>query len=176
MATLWTACEVYLNQAQDLVGHLTPAQYDVPHANCFGASIGGHVRHCAEHFEIFRNGLESGLIDYDARARGTADESDPAAATDRLGNLAVWFRENENRLPNDESLKVKVSCGDNICEWEGSTVGRELQFLVSHTVHHFAIIGIMCEAQGLVLASDFGIAPSTLQARNEELEKRRHRA
>ncbi|NNE91426.1 MAG: DinB family protein [Verrucomicrobiales bacterium] len=177
MPTLWTACEAYLIQARDLVDRLSPAQYDVAHANCFGASIGGHIRHCAEHFEIFRTGLEAGRIDYDARARGTADESDPVIAGERLGELAAWFSNHENIAEAGKAVQVQVNCGDSVCEWQGSTVGRELQFLVSHTVHHFAIIGIMCEAQGIELALNFGVAPSTLLAREMELEEQRaHRA
>jgi hypothetical protein len=47
-------------------------------------------------------------------------------------------------------------------EWSESTVGRELQFLVSHTVHHFALIRLLLGGEGPVLGPDFGVAPSTV--------------
>ncbi|MCB1237089.1 MAG: hypothetical protein KDM91_18620 [Verrucomicrobiae bacterium] len=165
MTTLWHACERFLGQARTLTLELDSARYSAPHANCFGGSIGGHIRHCLEHFEQFRAGLESGDIDYDARQRGTPEESDPARATDRLGELAEWFarQEEDGGIAPNRPVRVRVDCGTGSECREGSTVGRELQFLVSHTVHHFAIIAIMCEAQGIRVSPDFGIAPSTLK-------------
>lgn len=164
---LWNACERYLNQARTLLSRLSAAQYSVPHAHCYGGSIGGHLRHCLEHFEGFRHGIELGAIDYDARNRGTPEETDPAAAGEKLEELAGWFRNNAETFGNSGRLRVKVDCGGD-CEpgWEDSTVGRELQFLASHTVHHFAIIGIMCEAQSIPIDSEFGVAPSTLKHQN----------
>ena len=45
-----------------------------------------------------------------------------------------------------------------------STLSRELQFLVSHTVHHDALIAAAARALGVATEPDFGIAPSTLKA------------
>ena len=44
-----------------------------------------------------------------------------------------------------------------------STVRRELIFLVSHTVHHYALIAVMLRHQAVGLPADFGVAPSTLR-------------
>ena len=165
MIELWNASERYLDQARTLVARLTAAQYSVAHAHCYGGSIGGHIRHCLEHFEGFRRGIESGAIDYDARERGTPEEADPEAALAKLDDLIGWFRENSGGFENGQRLRVKVDCGGD-CDagWEESTVGRELQFLASHTVHHFAIIGIMCDAQSIPIEREFGVAPSTLKS------------
>ncbi|UCF67889.1 MAG: DinB family protein [Acidobacteriota bacterium] len=46
--------------------------------------------------------------------------------------------------------------------WSRSSVGRELRFLLSHTVHHFAIIGLMLRMLGGEPPAAFGVAPSTL--------------
>ena len=45
----------------------------------------------------------------------------------------------------------------------GSTVGRELAYVLSHTIHHNAIIGSMVKALGGVLPERFGYAPSTVR-------------
>ena len=42
---------------------------------------------------------------------------------------------------------------------------RELQFLVSHTIHHYALIGVLLAAEGFDVSlefPEFGVAPSTL--------------
>jgi hypothetical protein len=62
-------------------------------------------------------------------------------------------------------LLVKMDCGGDEIEWQPSTTGRELQFLVSHTVHHFAMIGGICRALEVEMEENFGVAPSTLRHR-----------
>jgi hypothetical protein len=42
-----------------------------------------------------------------------------------------------------------------------STVGREVVFLVSHTIHHNAIVAQMLQARGLAVAPRFGFAAAT---------------
>lgn len=42
-------------------------------------------------------------------------------------------------------------------------MARELAFLTSQTIHHMAIIGLLAEQQGIPLAEDFGVHPSTLR-------------
>lgn len=43
-----------------------------------------------------------------------------------------------------------------------STVARELLFVVSHTVHHNAIIGAIAALLGVRTPERFGYAPSTI--------------
>jgi hypothetical protein len=42
-----------------------------------------------------------------------------------------------------------------------SSVGREVAFVTSHTVHHNAILGQLLCAHGVHVPLRFGIAPST---------------
>jgi hypothetical protein len=42
-----------------------------------------------------------------------------------------------------------------------TTLGRELLFLSSHTVHHFALVAQYCRAAGVEPEQDFGKAPAT---------------
>ncbi|MBP6670575.1 MAG: hypothetical protein KA180_14065, partial [Gemmatimonadales bacterium] len=53
-------------------------------------------------------------------------------------------------------------------DWSDSSVKRELQFLVSHTVHHYALIKELLRREGFDPGAEFGVAPSTLQARDRE--------
>ena len=64
----------------------------------------------------------------------------------------------------DRSLQVRSETPmPGVPEWCGSTVYRELQFLVSHTIHHYAIIGTILRSRGFEPGMDFGVAPSTLR-------------
>lgn len=53
-------------------------------------------------------------------------------------------------------------------DWSDSSVKRELQFLVSHTVHHYALIKELLRREGFDPGAEFGVAPSTLQARDQQ--------
>jgi hypothetical protein len=64
-----------------------------------------------------------------------------------------------------EILVSARSAGDSSePDWSRSTIKRELQFLVSHTVHHFAIIKPLLLRDGVAVDDRFGVAPSTLAA------------
>ena len=48
-------------------------------------------------------------------------------------------------------------------EWSQTSVRRELQFLLSHTIHHYALIVAIAVRHGIVdFPEGFGVAPSTL--------------
>ena len=47
--------------------------------------------------------------------------------------------------------------------WTASSLDRELQSLISHTVHHYALIAMLLRVSGRQPAADFGVAPSTLR-------------
>jgi hypothetical protein len=63
----------------------------------------------------------------------------------------------------DDSIPVKMNEGDDSSPRSQSTIRRELQFLLSHTVHHYALIAIILKIQGFDCDEDFGVAPSTLK-------------
>jgi len=125
-------------------------------------SIGGHVRHCLDHVRALLNGLGTGEVDYDHRDRGTPVEADPAVAS----NLLAELRSELLRLGiGDMDRRVRVLAmvdGDGTPHTCESTVGRELLFALSHTVHHQAIMTPLLERAGIALPGGFGYAPSTI--------------
>ena len=44
-----------------------------------------------------------------------------------------------------------------------STGAREVLFVLSHVIHHWALIRYLLEAQGLEVPATFGFMPSTLR-------------
>lgn len=154
----------YLKQAVALLDCMDDALFSRPVANFYGSSVGGHLRHCIEHYQSFLAGMGSGEVDYDDRKRDERLETsttEAGAAVDGIAEALRKMLESESPV----GLLVKMDCGGDEIEWQPSTMGRELQFLVSHTVHHFAMIGGICRALGVEVDDEFGVAPSTLRHR-----------
>lgn len=128
-------------------------------------AMGGHVRHSIDHLLAWARGLESGVIDYDDRVRGTPIETEPDAALQALQSFAETLRSvHVRRLAEPVTVRTALSAtGEKVSV--PSTLARELAFVFSHTVHHNAIISAMANACGMPLPEGFGVAPSTLAYR-----------
>lgn len=153
----------YLQQAFDLVKSLHPAQYIHAHPPVYANGIGPHLRHCLDHYSLFNAGWRDGEVDYDQRPRREEQARDPQA-------MLAWIGEQSAALQTlrhgdlVRPLQVKMDCGTPMSQpWSASSVFRELQFLVSHTVHHFALVGMILHDQDLPVPPGFGVAPSTLK-------------
>ncbi len=153
----------YLRQGISLLDRLDNDLYSTPVMSFYGSTVGGHLRHCLDHYESFVSGIESGRIDYDARVRDKDIEVNTETARARIEALITQF-EGKMNIAGGRTVEVKMDCGGaEEVNWQASTYGRELQFLVSHTVHHFAMMSGLCSALSVELAPDFGMAPSTLR-------------
>jgi uncharacterized damage-inducible protein DinB len=124
-------------------------------------SIGEHVRHCLDHISVLVGAAPSMPLSYDRRERGTAVERDPAAALRLIMRLkSAIDRWHERSL--DEPLCVSsmlTAAGDSVTGW--STLGRELAFVNSHTIHHQAMIAVLLSLLGLEVPDRLGLAPAT---------------
>lgn len=153
-----------LDEAGRLLGRLDDQQYGGTRGH--HSSAGAHLRHVIEHYQCFLEGLSSGRIDYDARRRDVTIETSTTRATAVLRDLTRDL-DQVHAEPLERPVMVQMRCAaDEPAEsWAASTVGRELQFLVSHAVHHYALIRMLLEQDGVVIEPDFGLAPSTVHAR-----------
>ncbi|MFK7742207.1 MAG: DinB family protein [Planctomycetota bacterium] len=148
------------------VSSLSPSEYTETAAELSGASIGMHVRHCLDHFAALRRGLPRGRVDYDERERAVSLECDRDCAARLARELAAKLRLALRDVRLEQPVLVRTaSSPDGEVAWQPSSVGRELQFLVSHTVHHAAMIAASCRIRGLSVAEEHGVAPSTLRHR-----------
>lgn len=161
---LLSAAREILCQGELLLDSLTDENYRTRIPETFHASIGGHFRHCLDHFEMIFAGLDAGVIDYDARRRDDQVETQRAAAARRTREL----RESVERVAADSlSADIRVRClpcyEGNESPEAGSTTGREFQYAVAHAIHHYAFIAVMCGLLGVTVPEGFGVAPSTLR-------------
>ena len=157
----------FLKQAERLLIEVHDRDYGCTVENFYGSTLGQHIRHCLDHYRALLAGLPEAKIDYDHRARVREIEASTDSA---IIEITMVRSELAELLSSDPpvDLLVKMDCGgDDKCneKWQPSTLGRELQFLVSHTIHHFAMIGGMCGCLGIEMEHGFGVAPSTLRHR-----------
>lgn len=135
-------------------------------------AVGPHVRHCIDHVECMLRGLRSEsddgadadrveIVDYDARDRDARLECSIAAAREvverQLGDLAALRR----RDPNAPITVRSTASADGSVAEVRSSLGRELAFLSSHTIHHIAIAVLLANAAGLEAPASLGTAYST---------------
>ncbi|MGJ8676401.1 MAG: DinB family protein [Akkermansiaceae bacterium] len=164
MPSLISSNIYFLRQGLELLSQLDDSLYDQAVPSFYGSSLGGHMRHCIEHYLSFINGVESEAIDYDARSRDRSVEVSVATAQLRIQTIIEQLNEVLTHTSLNTSVKVQMDCSmEKESDWQVSTIGRELQFLVSHTVHHFAMMKGMCAPLGAKLPEGFGIAPSTMK-------------
>lgn len=134
-------------------------------------SIGAHFRHVLDHYFAFLRGLKPGRIDYDQRERDPEIETGMLVAQAAARRIEVALQElPATALQAPILVNVAVATESHgEPSWEPSTVQRELAFLLSHTVHHYALIGLHARRHGVDLGEDFGVAPSTLEYRAHPL-------
>lgn len=156
-----------LNQGIELLDSLPEGLYAASDAGG-GSGMGPHLRHCIEFYRCFLGGLAEGKVDYDGRQRERALEVDPTRARAALESLERELAGVAEGLDLGRSLIVRSDAETPTPEsWCPSSIGRELSFLLSHTVHHYALIAQIARRQGHEPDRDFGLAPSTLRFRDQ---------
>lgn len=154
-----------LRQGKELVEALDGAAFTANAPTLALSGVGPHLRHVIDFYQRFLGALEApreaGLtirVDYDARDRDPRLETDPAHA---VGTLQRTIDRLRAMSADDVTLELEVRSDGS--PWIPTTAARELQSLVSHTVHHYALIAIAVRSQGGDPGAEFGVAPSTLR-------------
>ena len=163
--SLWQYNAALLAQAAAMITRL---REDAGADFVYASAVGPHLRHIVEHYLALVNALTAGerCICYDARNRDLRIQTDPSATLSALQELHESFA----ALAQDPSLGLETPLATKLLagprgEMEltvQTTLGRELLFLSSHTVHHFAPLGQYCRNAGVELGPDFGKAPATV--------------
>jgi len=158
-AALSALCSVLL-ELRDFIEALNDERYVAREPG--QSAIGSHVRHCLDHAAALISGLDRGVIDYDARRRGTSIEYSRSAASRLTAELAVKLtRVTDTMLDAAVTVQSMVTAGGPAIRTR-STFGRELVFVLSHTIHHNAMIAALARHLGVAVPERFGFAPSTV--------------
>jgi hypothetical protein len=157
------ACLQILNQLSNLVHQIDENDYIKPSDALSRSTVGQHLRHTVEFFLCFKNGYESGVVNYDKRAHDRLIESDKFIALGTIERISefVSLLRTERRL----KLEVGYATTNDVFETVDTNAMRELVYNIEHAIHHMAImkIGLREVASYIKLPPDFGIAASTLR-------------
>ena len=152
-----------LRQGETLLGEISDEQFTRKLPTAFNASIGGHYRHCLDHFTSLLRGTGTDVVDYDHRDRDLRIETQPDYALFVTRDL----RERLNALtttalaaPVHARCEVSYEHGDS--PMTDSSFARELAYCIAHAIHHFALISVMARLLEVKLPEHFGVAPSTV--------------
>jgi uncharacterized damage-inducible protein DinB len=144
-----------------LVDRLDDMEYTMPARGRSSGSIGGHVRHCLDHVSALIAATTTGVCAYDRRARGTDVETNRHAAMREVARLTTLIAQLTSAiLHSGVDVETQLDRAGSLMI-SRSSIGRELAFVMSHTVHHHAIIAQMLQARGVFTGNGFGLAPST---------------
>jgi len=150
-----------LDQLQALIDTLDDLDYARPAPGRSSGGVGGHVRHCLDHVMALLTSTHTGVCAYDRRARGTDVESCRRAALRAISTLTSALSDVDPELL-DRTVSVETQIDQSgAMITTRSSVGREVAFVISHTIHHQAIVGQMLLARGIILGPRFGLAPAT---------------
>ncbi|RUR26720.1 hypothetical protein ELY33_16555 [Vreelandella andesensis] len=138
-------------------------------------SLGKHVRHILEHYQTLLEALagsdQQKAFDYEQRQREAALENDPNHALTRVRALQTRLK-TYTSVPHDTLLTLhypveEIPASSRLPAATSlpitSSLGRELAFLTSHSIHHMALLCLFCEQLNIVLPSNIGVHPSTLR-------------
>lgn len=150
-----------LHQMRKTIERLDDVDYAMPAPGRASGGVGGHVRHCLDHVEALARATRTGICDYDRRARGTDVETCRAAAVCKVVELCDALSAFDVSLLDETVLvESQVEPGGAMILTR-SSVGREIAFVISHTIHHNAIVAQLLLARGIGVESRFGVAPAT---------------
>ena len=151
-----------LDQAAISISDLPDAVYINDDSPYFLSGVGRHLRHILDFYQNLVN-FDGQRIDYDIRSRSREIETDRTKAMQQIDTIRAALLKLD---PMDKAVMVKNDDGGHRAADSGfspSTIGRELQFVASHTVHHYAFIAMILRLQDIQPPAEFGIAPSTLR-------------
>ena len=159
-----TPANVVSRQLDDIaavVMSLDDATYVARPIGGVSGSIGEHVRHCLDHIGALVAATGSRPLSYDHRERGTTVERDPAEALRLIMRLKSAVDRWGSRAMDEPVCVVSMltAAGETVTGW--STLGRELAFVSSHTIHHEAMIAVLLSLAGGEVPDRFGLAPGT---------------
>lgn len=167
MNSLISANIACLQQGIDLLNSFPGPDYGRACPEVFGSSIGGHIRHNLDHYLAFTASYPTGDIDYDDRQRSLAVETDPLAAAAVMEKLCTWMEAHAGD-DLDQPLRIRMDDGGD-STWSQTTLRRELQFLLSHTIHHYALVVSIATRHGHNdFPEGFGVAPSTIHYQEQK--------
>ncbi|KAJ7666443.1 hypothetical protein B0H17DRAFT_1089812 [Mycena rosella] len=171
LSQLLKVSRIVLRQGIDLLdNHITSNDQLTVHSQYLpGSTIGKHLRHSRDHFELLLECIKSPpphVLSYDVRLRNTPMEQDRDAARNAL---LETIKHLEAIVPGaDPSTPLTLQAVTPFLQEFDTSFGRELWFGALHCVHHWSMVRVIAGELNIKLPEDFGFAPSTLVYQGRE--------
>src|SRR5688572_2500904 len=145
-----------LGHGEELLRALSAESYTRRVPLAFNASIGGHYRHCLDHFTSLLLALDADEVDYDHRKRDPRIETQPDSALTLTAEMRHTL---EQLTPDTLCTEVKARCEVSYTHGNSSvtrsTLARELVYCIAHAIHHYALISVMAQLMDVKLPAHF---------------------
>lgn len=122
------------------------------------------MRHTVDHFDSLFAGIASGVVDYDVRDRDSATERDPRVARERAKE-AISRLLDFDRAGLETPLRLRARLDAERVDSEiltATTAAREILFVVSHLVHHLAVVRVLLREDADLISAEGVKSPATL--------------
>lgn len=151
-----------ISQGLELCNQLDQASYNHKAVPYVQSSIGEHLRHIIDLYLAVKDETKVGVVDYDHRRRGAQVETDLETGINELMQVKTWLEQlTDSELAKSVSILSEASIAtQQVCEMP-STMRRELLFVASHTIHHFALIKVIAVHCNVETSEHLGYAPAT---------------
>ncbi|KAJ2719681.1 hypothetical protein GGI07_005064 [Coemansia sp. Benny D115] len=170
-----------LRQLSANISNLTDQIYTRESQALPGSTIGKHVRHLLDHFNILITALSNNTplatVNYSSRVRDTVVESSVKGGQDAIDDMAHISLLDCNRMLEEGTLALRTPIRVIDVLPSGaesafmSTLGREFWFCIHHMVHHNAIIASLMYEFGCTSSKEFAYAPSTAKALKQQQQQ-----
>jgi uncharacterized damage-inducible protein DinB len=157
-----------LNQLKDLATQLSDeefsAELDLLQAN----SVGKHMRHIVEFFDLLVHSDHSTPINYDQRKHDPILEADRSKMIAKIEAIQELLQSIE--MGSDLELELSYTDSGSDTVVLRSSVDRELAYNIEHAIHHMAIMkmALVTVFPRIRLDNSFGIAYSTMRYQKKQ--------
>jgi len=150
-----------LNEMIGLLRQLSDKDYTNQCKALSNATIGEHTRHIIEMFQCLENNYDTGLVNYDKRARNILIQTSTEFAIESLNTIQ------DNLDKENKAIQLQqIIDGEEIII--DSNYFRELLYNLEHCIHHQALIKVAIhDCENVQIDANFGVARSTIEYRNQ---------
>jgi hypothetical protein len=127
------------------------------------SSVGEQFRHDLDLVNTFLAGIAMGKIDYTRRERDSRVSMSRSYAIEKYEVALRKIRLLDRSIASG-LVSVRSEVADSM--WLMSSIAREMEFVLSHTIHHHALIAEKLAGFGIVADGALGVAPSTQKYRS----------
>ena len=152
-----------LSQLIAIVQQLRDEDFNRPLALLSDNSIGKHLRHIIEFYDLMIIGYSTGEVNYDKRPHDKVLEENRVLALEKMNAL----KEEIMQVHDDQKITMFANYS---LEKEDpvtiqTTLYRELQYNIEHAIHHMAIvkIALINDFKEVTVPQGFGVAYSTIK-------------